>query len=79
MARSFIKFENGRSHVAVSRRGRHQRCSVFKIFDNVVELVRLESELRHGRMSCGNAFGQAPAQRLDRDLGEQRAERRRNR
>ena len=46
-----------------------------QICHHIRELIRLEPELRHRRMVRNNAFGQAPAQALDREFEVQCAER----
>src|SRR5215831_8584156 len=46
-----------------------------QICHDIRELIRIEPELRHRRMVGNNAFGQAPAQALDREFEMQCAER----
>src|SRR6516225_2221246 len=45
-----------------------------QICHDIRDLIRIEPELRHGRMVGNNAFGQAPAQALDREFEMQCAE-----
>ena len=49
-----------------------------QICNDIRDLIGFEPELRHRRMVGNNAFGQAPAQALDRVFEMQRAERGRN-
>ena len=46
-----------------------------QICNDIRDLIGFEPELRHGRMVGDNAFGQAPAQALDREFEMQCAER----
>jgi hypothetical protein len=42
-----------------------------QICNDIRELIRIEPELRHRRMVGDNAFGQAPAQALEREFAMQ--------
>jgi len=46
-----------------------------QICHDIRDLIRIEPELRHRRMVGNNAFGQAPAQALEREFEMQCAER----
>ena len=46
-----------------------------QICNDIRDLIGIEPELRHRRMVGNNAFGQAPAQALDREFEMQCAER----